>query len=260
MRVVNVSYVATRGQSPQQIPLNNHGTLSSWARNLPQNLSQRNSLGKRRLPNDPNWPARYSPSASRWIECTDTSHSSPRAMLAFGWFFFFLNTGKEKENKKRTKKRKHITYSALPCCFQKPSHPQEPLFLNTWKFSMFGHSSFAAKRGSIFCFLWSLLFLSPAFSWSPFLCPGLFSTFSEGKLMNSPSLLQQLSPCRLGLPVYCLALFQVQGIRRWTKHIHSLPSWSLYSIVVAKDNKQIRWEVLKGQSKSKEEKDGEMQA
>lgn len=141
MRVVNVSYVATWGQSPEQIPLNDHGTLSSWARNLPQNPSQRNSLGKRRLPNDPSWPARYSPSASRWIECTDTSHSSPRAMLAFGFFFFF-NTGKEKENKKRTKKRKHITYSALPCCFQKPSHPpRTTLFeylevLNVWPFKL----------------------------------------------------------------------------------------------------------------------------
>lgn len=57
--------------------------------------------------------------------------------------------GKEKENKKRTKKVKHITYSALSCCFQKPTCPQEPLFWDTWKFSMFGHSEQREETSSV---------------------------------------------------------------------------------------------------------------
>lgn len=51
-----------------------------------------------------------------WIECTDCSLSSPVALLAFGYRFFKCRKGKrKKEWRKRTKKLKHFTYSALSC-------------------------------------------------------------------------------------------------------------------------------------------------
>lgn len=76
--------------------------------------------------------------------------------------------------------------------------------------------------------------------------------------MNSPSLSQRLSPSvgwltRL-LPGIVPSVGDVV-----VNNTRTFPALMELIIMVEKDNKQVRGEVLMGQSKSKEEKDEEMQ-
>lgn len=143
-----------------------------------------------------------------------TPHLEPCLHLAD--FFFFLTWARKK--KTRTKKVKHITYSALSCCFQKPTCLQEPLFWDTWKFSMFGYSE--QRR---------FLFLGPAFYWSPFQGSVLGSFLDSLKeRWWTPLLCRNVChPLLAGWLVCCRALCRVWEMWWWTIHAHSLPSWSL---------------------------------
>lgn len=100
-----------------------------------------------------------------------TPHLEPCLHLA-DFFFFFFNMGREKEHKKRTKKLKHITYSALSCCVSR--NPPVPKSHSFW---ILGGSQCLAIQTSeqreeepsvLFEETSNLLCLGPAFYWSPF--------------------------------------------------------------------------------------------
>lgn len=174
-----------------------------------------------------------------------TPHLEPCLHLAD--FFFFFNMGKEKENKNKKSEAHHLLSSIL-------LFPETDLSPRT---TLLGYLEvlhvwlFRAKKVPL---SWSCLLLE---SFSRF-CPGLFSRLPEAEMMNSPSLSQRLSPSvgwltRL-LPGIVPSVGDVV-----VNNTRTFPALMELIIMVEKDNKQVRGEVLMGQSKSKEEKDEEMQ-